>query len=101
MKSFLQQELIRQGVLWGGFHNLSAAHTDDDVSYLLKVYQEAMAALKQVVERGTLVASLRGTPVEPTFRQTTNFNLRPKPPAQEANQISTREPNQEPTGANL
>jgi len=94
MKSFLQQELIRQGVLWGGFHNLSAAHTDDDVSYLLKVYQDALAELKLVVEGGTLVASLRGTPVEPTFRQTTNFNLRPRPPAPPA-------PSKEPTGANL
>ena len=93
MKSFLQQELIRQGVLWGGFHNLSAAHTEDDVSYLLKVYQDALMALKVVVERGTLVAALRGTPVEPTFRQTTNFNLRPRPPV-------PQEPIKEPAGAN-
>jgi glutamate-1-semialdehyde aminotransferase len=81
MKSFLQQELIRQGVLWGGFHNLSAAHTDDDVNYLLAVYREALASFRKVVERGTLVESLRGAPVEPVFRQTSNFNLRPKPAA--------------------
>jgi glutamate-1-semialdehyde 2,1-aminomutase len=82
MKSFLQQELIRQGVLWGGFHNLSAAHSEDDVDYLLTAYREALAALRMVVQRGTLLETLRGAPVEPTFRQTTNFNLRPKPPAE-------------------
>jgi glutamate-1-semialdehyde 2,1-aminomutase len=92
MKSFVQQELIRQGVLWGGFHNLSAAHTEDDVAYLLGAYREVLAALQKVVARGTLVESLRGTPVEPIFRQTTNFNLRPKPPV--------APPEKEPTGAN-
>jgi len=101
MKSFLQQELIRRGVLWGGFHNLSAAHTDDDVSYLLKVYQDGLTALRSVVERGTLVASLRGAPVEPVFRQTTNFNLRPKPPAAQIPiQEPIQDPKQESTGAN-
>ena len=92
MKSFLQQELIRQGILWGGFHTLSAAHTEDDVNYLLKVYQEALPALRSVVERGTLLESLRGAPVEPVFRQTTNFNLRPKPPQPAVAEPAVAEP---------
>jgi len=101
MKSFLQQELCRQGILWGGFHNLSAAHTDDDVDYLLTVYREALASFRKVVEGGTLVESLRGAPVEPVFRQTSNFNLRPKPAAQpDPVKPDAPMPEKEPTGAN-
>ena len=39
MKSLVQQELIRHGVLWTGFHNLSYAHSDADVDHLLAAYQ--------------------------------------------------------------
>jgi glutamate-1-semialdehyde 2,1-aminomutase len=78
LKSFLQQELIRDGVLWSGFHNLSAAHTEDDLAYLLAVYRRALPALRDAVERQDVAGALRGAPVEPLFRQTTNFNLRPK-----------------------
>jgi glutamate-1-semialdehyde aminotransferase len=80
MKSFVQQELIKRGVLWGGFHNLSAAHQADDVDYLLEVYRQVLPLLRAALERGTLARELRGQPVEPVFRRTSNFNLKPKPP---------------------
>ncbi|MES1164561.1 MAG: aminotransferase class III-fold pyridoxal phosphate-dependent enzyme [Verrucomicrobiota bacterium] len=84
LKSFVQQELIRNGVLWSGVHNLSAAHTGDDVAYLLEVYRRVLPALRDVVQRRVVAESLRGAPVEPLFRQTSNFNLRPKrAPAEE------------------
>ena len=92
LKSFVQQEMIRHGVLWGGFHNLSAAHTQHDVAYLLDVYRRVLPSLRAVVENGTVAQALRGAPVEPLFRQTTNFNLRPRPPA--------APPEKEPRGAN-
>jgi glutamate-1-semialdehyde aminotransferase len=78
MKSFVQQELIRHGVLWSGFHNLSAAHTLDDVGYLLGAYRAVLPALKEAVTRGKLAESLRGEPVEPVFRRTTSFNIKPR-----------------------
>jgi glutamate-1-semialdehyde aminotransferase len=81
LKSFMQQELIRHGVLWGGFHNLSAAHSEADVAYLLDVYRRVLPSLRAVVENGTVAQALRGEPVEPLFRQTTNFNMRPRKPA--------------------
>jgi len=81
MKSFVQQELIKRGVLWGGFHNLSAAHTEDDIAHLLRAYAEVLPLLRGALEEHRLEASLRGTPVEPVFRRTGNFNLKPKPTA--------------------
>ena len=82
LKSFVQQELIRHGVLWGGFHNLSAAHTQADVDYLLAVYRQVLPALRELVARDGIAQALRGAPVEPIFRQTSNFNLRPKRPTE-------------------
>ena len=31
-KSLMQQEMLRHGVLWGGFHNLSFAHGDEEIA---------------------------------------------------------------------
>jgi glutamate-1-semialdehyde 2,1-aminomutase len=81
MKSLVQQELIKRGVLWSGFHNLSAAHTDEDIAYLLRAYGEVLPLLRRALEGGHLVSSLRGQPVETVFRRTTSFNLKPKPAA--------------------
>jgi len=80
MKSFVQQELLKHGVLWNGFHNLSAAHTGTDVDYVLAAYREVLPRLRAAVEAGSLPGLLRGEPVEPVFRRTTNFNVKPARP---------------------
>jgi glutamate-1-semialdehyde aminotransferase len=77
-KSLVQQELIRRGLLWGGFHNLSASHTDADVDYALQAWRGALGVLKLGQAGGTLRELLRGEPVEPVFRKTSQFNSRPR-----------------------
>jgi glutamate-1-semialdehyde aminotransferase len=77
MKSLVQQEMIKRGVLWGGFHNVSYAHTDADVEHTLAAYREALAVLKSAVAEGNVRERLRGDPVEPVFRKTTQFNTKP------------------------
>jgi glutamate-1-semialdehyde 2,1-aminomutase len=77
-KSFVQQELIRRGVLWSGFHNLSWAHRDADIDYLLGCYREIIPALAEHVAAGTLAGALRGRPVEPVFRKLGNVHRRPR-----------------------
>ena len=78
MKSLVQQELIRRGILWAGFHNMCFAHTDADVDYTLDAYGESLAVLKAALEAGDVAARLRGKPVQPVFRRTDNFNIKPK-----------------------
>jgi glutamate-1-semialdehyde aminotransferase len=78
LKSLLQQELIRRGILWGGFHNMSFSHTDEDVAYTLSAYREALPVLHEAVRSGSVRSSLEGEPVEPVFRKTSNFNVKPK-----------------------
>jgi glutamate-1-semialdehyde aminotransferase len=91
MKSFVQQELLKRGVLWSGFHNLSASHTDADVDYLLDVYRQVLPLLRAALERRALRESLRGAPVEPVFRRTGNFNMKPKPQTQTQTQPNAEE----------
>ena len=38
MKSFVQQELIKRGILWSGFHNMCYSHTEADLDYTLAAY---------------------------------------------------------------
>lgn len=78
MKSLVQQEMIKRGILWGGFHNMCLSHSDDDVIYTLKAYEDALPVLKKAVEENNVRKFLKGDPVEPVFRKTSNFNLKPK-----------------------
>jgi glutamate-1-semialdehyde aminotransferase len=77
LKSLVQQEMIKRGILWGGFHNMSFSHTDEDIDYTLKVYEEVLAILKKAVEENNVKDLLKGTPVQPVFRKTDNFNMKP------------------------
>ena len=36
MKSLVQQELIKRGILWSGFHNMCYSHTEADLDYTLE-----------------------------------------------------------------
>jgi glutamate-1-semialdehyde aminotransferase len=78
LKSFMQQEMIKRGILWGGFHNMSFSHSDTDIEYTLKAYREVLEKLDAAVKEGDVLAHLKGKPVEPVFRKTGNFNTKPK-----------------------
>lgn len=78
MKSLVQQEMIKRGILWGGFHNMSFSHTDEDIEYTLNAYEDVLPILKKAVEERNVKAYLRGEPVEPVFRRVGNFNMKPK-----------------------
>ena len=78
MKSLVQQEMIKRGILWGGFHNMSFSHTDQDVDYTLDVYKAVLPILKKAVDEKNVSGYLKGEPVEPVFRKTSNFNTKPK-----------------------
>lgn len=78
LKSLVQQEMIKRGILWGGFHNMSFSHSDSDIEYTLKAYKEVLPILRKAVEENNVKGYLRGEPVEPVFRKVSNFNMKPK-----------------------
>jgi glutamate-1-semialdehyde aminotransferase len=77
-KSLMQQEMIKRGILWQGFHNICFSHSDEDINYTLQALEESLTILKRAVEKNELEKSLMGKPVKPVFRKTDNFNMKPK-----------------------
>jgi glutamate-1-semialdehyde 2,1-aminomutase len=78
LKSFVQQELLRHGILWGGTHTVCLAHSDADARYLLEAYAEILPRLADAIGAGDVGARLRGKPVEPVFRRTSQFDTKPR-----------------------
>jgi glutamate-1-semialdehyde 2,1-aminomutase len=75
IKSFIQQEMIREGVLWAAYHALCYSHTLDDIAYTLNAYEQALGRFKKIVGTGlTLRSMIEGEPVEPVFRKVADFN---------------------------
>lgn len=77
IKSYIQQEMIKRGILWSGFHNISFSHSDEDINYTLHVYDEVLRLLKIAIENNDIEKKLLGEPVKPVFRKTDNFNTKP------------------------
>ncbi len=77
VKSYVQQELIKRGILWSGFHNMSFSHTDADVEYTLKAYRTVLGLLSEAVQAGDVGSRLKGLPVEAVFRKVSHFNMKP------------------------
>jgi glutamate-1-semialdehyde aminotransferase len=69
-KSLVEQEMLRRGVLWSGFHNISFSHTDADVDRVLQAYRGALTVLAEAVHDGRLRERLRGEPIKPALRRT-------------------------------
>lgn len=69
-KSVLQQELVRRGVLFSGFFNLSWAHTEMEIERVLHAFEGALPVLAEAVDRKDLASALHGEPVQPVFRKT-------------------------------
>ncbi|MCX6174706.1 MAG: aminotransferase class III-fold pyridoxal phosphate-dependent enzyme [Ignavibacteriales bacterium] len=76
-KSLMQQEMIKRGILWQGFFNMSFSHSDTDVDYTLQALEESLLILKKAVQENKLKESLHGIPVQPVFRKVDNFNMKP------------------------
>lgn len=77
IKSLIQQEMIKRGILWSGFHNMSFSHTDEDINYTLIVYEDVLKLLKDAVSKNDIESRLFGEPVKAVFRKTENFNIKP------------------------
>ncbi|MGH2576981.1 MAG: aminotransferase class III-fold pyridoxal phosphate-dependent enzyme, partial [Actinomycetota bacterium] len=83
LKTLVQQELIRRGVLWAGIHNLCDAHAPEDIDYTLAAYGEALGVLKEAVDAGRVSESLEGAPIEPVFRKIGGFHTKARAEARD------------------
>jgi glutamate-1-semialdehyde 2,1-aminomutase len=68
IKTLFMQEVLARGILSLGTHNVTYAHSDDDVAKLLRVYDEVFPILREAVEEGAMKQYLRCAPLQPLFR---------------------------------
>ena len=69
MKSVVQQEMIRRGFLYAGYHVISYSHTTSEIDKTLDAYDEVFSLLRDNCEPEALRKILKGEEVKPVFRQ--------------------------------
>lgn len=78
IKSYIQQELLRKGILWSTYYNMSYSHSAEIVQYTLDSHKIVFEQLKKVIENNNLENEIRGIPIQPLFRKVSNFNTKPR-----------------------
>lgn len=68
IKTLYMQEVFARGILAYGTHNMSYAHTDQDIEKLLEVYDEVFNIIKDVVQNNNLEKYLKCEPLVPLFK---------------------------------
>jgi len=75
IKTFIQQELFRRGILWAAYHSLSYAHKKNDIIKTLKAFDETLEKLSRIIKNKSSIRSkIEGDLVSPVFRKVTDFN---------------------------
>lgn len=77
LKTLMQQEMIKRGILWAGFHNMCYSHTDEDIAYTLSAYRDVMPIMKKAILEKDAMPLIRGEVLEAVFRKTSNYNIKP------------------------
>ncbi len=78
LKTLMQQEMIKRGILWAGFHNMCFSHRDEDIKYTLSAYYEVLQIVKRAIESDDIKKYLKGDVLEAVFRKVSNYNIKPK-----------------------
>jgi glutamate-1-semialdehyde 2,1-aminomutase len=69
LKTYLQQEMIKRGILWSSFHNMCFSHSDEDVQFTLDAYDDIFPAFREAIESNTVTSHLKGEVLEAVFRK--------------------------------
>lgn len=68
IKTLYMQEMIKRGILTIGAHETTFAHSDEDINYLIKCYDEVFPILKDGIKNGKVVEMLDCKPLVPLFK---------------------------------
>ena len=67
-KTLFVQEMFANGIFILGSHNISYAHSEDDVKKLLAGYKSYLAKVREGVDKGSLDSLLKVAPLKPLFK---------------------------------
>lgn len=68
LKSLFMQEMHKNGLLMLGTHNISYAHSHDDIKYLLEVYGTVLPGIARTISNRSFDADFKGEVLQPLFR---------------------------------
>ncbi|MGO4153382.1 aminotransferase class III-fold pyridoxal phosphate-dependent enzyme [Cupriavidus sp. YAF13] len=68
LKTLFMQEMLAQGVLTFGTHNMGYSHSDADISRLFAAYDHTLPMMVEAVRDGGLEQKLKCAPLEPLFK---------------------------------
>jgi glutamate-1-semialdehyde 2,1-aminomutase len=76
VKSFIQQELFRRGVLWAAYHALSYSHKAKEINTTLNALDQIFSKFKNKFIKNNLNLrnNIEGKVVRPVFRRVADFN---------------------------
>jgi len=67
IKTLLLQEMLKRGILMIGSHNISCAHTEQDVACLLAAYDQVLPLISEAIRSQSLHSALQAKPLKPVF----------------------------------
>jgi glutamate-1-semialdehyde 2,1-aminomutase len=68
IKTFWMQELHQHGILSTGTHNMSFAHSPEDIEMLIQVYTDLLPTIGRLLDAGELRRATRCAPLVPLFK---------------------------------
>lgn len=68
IKTYYMQEMLKRGILTYGTHNMSYAHSEEDLQLLFTAYDEVFADISMLVKSNSLREHLDCEPLKPLFK---------------------------------
>ena len=68
LKTLILQEMFANGVFFIGTHNVSYAHSAEDVEHLMATYRICFEKINEALAKGNLAEQLQCTPLKPLFK---------------------------------
>ncbi len=78
LKSFIQQELIRKGILWSGTFTLSYSHSEEDIVYTIRAFEDVLPQMAEAMQKGNIHQLIKGELIKPSMRPISNFRKQKK-----------------------
>ena len=66
--AYIQQELLKWGILWSKFHNLTYAFDEKDIDYTLQAYDHILPMVRERIINNDVNNHLIGKPMDVVFR---------------------------------
>jgi glutamate-1-semialdehyde aminotransferase len=63
IRSLIQEECAKRGLLFVGYHHTSFAHKEKDIEYTLKTYDEVFSIIKTAIQDKSLRNKISGKPI--------------------------------------